>query len=89
MDDLARLATEIERMREAVEWSPRTDAPALAIGVTHAPYRRVLDALDASPARDHTIVIVWGDHGWHLGDQGLWGQHSLFERALRSERGRS
>lgn len=56
-----------------------------ALAYADAQLGRVLDALDASPARDHTIVIVWGDHGWHLGDQGLWGKHSLFERALRSE----
>jgi arylsulfatase A-like enzyme len=28
--------------------------------------------------------VVWGDHGWHLGDQTIWGKHSTFERALRS-----
>ncbi|MBN9605204.1 MAG: metallophosphoesterase [Actinomycetales bacterium] len=59
-DDLPRLATEIERMREAVEWSPRTDAPALAIGVTHAPYRRVLDALTAEGA---DLLIAGHTHG--------------------------
>ncbi len=32
----------------------------------------------------NTIVVVWGDHGWHLGDQTIWGKHSTFERALRS-----
>ena len=29
---------------------------------------RVLDALEKSPARDNTIVVIWGDHGWHLGE---------------------
>jgi arylsulfatase A-like enzyme len=29
-------------------------------------------------------VIVWGDHGWHLGEQQIWGKHSPFERATRS-----
>ena len=32
----------------------------------------------------NTIVVVWGDHGWHLGDQTIWGKHSTFERALKS-----
>lgn len=32
----------------------------------------------------NTIIIIWGDHGWHLGDQSLWGKHSLFENALKS-----
>ena len=32
----------------------------------------------------NTIIVVWGDHGWHLGDQRVWGKHTLFENALRS-----
>ncbi len=45
---------------------------------------RVLASLDALGLTDSTIVIVWGDHGWHLGDSAMWGKHSPFERALRS-----
>jgi arylsulfatase A-like enzyme len=33
---------------------------------------------------ENTIVVVWGDHGWHLGDQRVWGKHTIFDRALRS-----
>ena len=33
---------------------------------------------------DNTIIIVWGDHGWHLGDQRVWGKHTLFDNALKS-----
>ncbi len=32
----------------------------------------------------NTIVVIWGDHGWHLGDQRVWGKHTLFENALKS-----
>lgn len=33
---------------------------------------------------ENTIIIIWGDHGWHLGDHGLWCKHTNFEQATRS-----
>lgn len=33
---------------------------------------------------DNTIVVLWGDHGFHLGDHGMWGKHSTLENATRS-----
>lgn len=44
---------------------------------------RVLDALEAQGLADNTIVVVWGDHGYHLGDHGVWGKHTNFELAAR------
>ncbi|MFT5497565.1 MAG: arylsulfatase A-like enzyme [Kiritimatiellia bacterium] len=41
---------------------------------------RVLDALDASPYADTTIVVLWSDHGYHHGEKGQWGKHTLWER---------
>lgn len=43
----------------------------------------VLEALDRSGQRDNTIVIVWGDHGWHLGDMGVWGKATNYEIGTR------
>ena len=45
---------------------------------------KVLDKLRELSLDDNTIVILWGDHGWHLGDHGLWCKHSNFEQATRS-----
>ncbi|MFD2256811.1 sulfatase [Luteolibacter algae] len=43
----------------------------------------MLDALDETGQRDNTIVIVWSDHGWHLGDMGIWGKATNYEIATR------
>jgi arylsulfatase A-like enzyme len=42
---------------------------------------RVLDELDRLRLADSTIVVLWGDHGWHLGDHGMWCKHTNFEQA--------
>ena len=40
--------------------------------------------IDALALDNNTIIIVWGDHGWHLGDQQIWGKHTIFDNALKS-----
>ena len=45
---------------------------------------RVLDALDKTGLSENTIVVLWGDHGWNLGDSALWAKHTPLERAVRS-----
>jgi len=44
---------------------------------------KVLDVLDQSGLSDNTIVVLWGDHGWHLGDHGYWTKHTNYEQANR------
>jgi iduronate 2-sulfatase len=44
---------------------------------------RVLDALERNRLKEKTIVVLWGDHGWHLGDHGMWSKHSNYEQATR------
>ena len=44
---------------------------------------RVLDALGEQNLDDNTIVIVWSDHGFLLGEHAIWGKHCLYEHALR------
>lgn len=54
------------------------------ISYVDAQIGKVLYELERLGEADNTIVIVWGDHGWHLGDQRVWGKHTLMETSLRS-----
>jgi arylsulfatase A-like enzyme len=45
---------------------------------------RVLDALESSPHRDNTIICLWSDHGWHLGEKQHWRKFALWERATKA-----
>jgi len=55
-----------------------------AISYADANVGRLLKALDSLGLRENTIVVLWGDHGWHLGDHNLWCKHSTFEQATRT-----
>jgi arylsulfatase A-like enzyme len=44
----------------------------------------VLDALKELGIENDTIICLWGDHGWHLGDHGMWAKHTTYEQATRS-----
>jgi arylsulfatase A-like enzyme len=43
----------------------------------------LLDELEKTGEADNTIIVLWGDHGFHLGDHGMWGKHTTMEQANR------
>src|SRR5581483_1828521 len=45
---------------------------------------RLIDALDASPYAKDTVIVLWGDHGWHLGEKQHWRKFALWEEATRT-----
>jgi len=55
-----------------------------AVSYTDAQIGLVLKTLDSLGLTANTIIVLWGDHGWHLGDHNLWCKHSDFEQATRA-----
>jgi iduronate 2-sulfatase len=45
---------------------------------------KLITQLEALGLRENTIIALWGDHGWHLGEHSIWGKHALFEESLHS-----
>ncbi len=91
-DDLEDLPAKVRKQREnrkrlhhekLVKMGAMDDAIhgyLACISYADAMLGRVLDALDASPYADNTIVVLWSDHGYHHGEKGQWGKHTLWER---------
>ncbi len=55
-----------------------------SVSYVDAQIGRVITALDRNGLRENTVIVLWGDHGYHLGDHGLWNKHTNFEAATRS-----
>lgn len=65
-------------------WKYAVQAYLASITFADAQVGRLLDALEAGPHNDNTIVVLWGDHGWHLGEKEHWRKFALWEEATRA-----
>lgn len=68
-------------LQDLDEWLPLVRAYLASISCMDAQVGRVLDALEATGRAAETIVVFWSDHGWHLGEKGIIGKNTLWERS--------
>lgn len=66
------------------QWRKAVQAYLATISFADAQVGRVLDSLDRSVHARKTIVVLWGDHGWHLGEKEHWRKHALWEVSTRT-----
>lgn len=65
-------------------WKEAVQAYLATIAFTDAMVGRLLDGLEQSPQRDNTIVCLWSDHGWSLGEKSHWRKFALWEEPTRT-----
>ncbi len=65
------------------EWKAAVTGYLACVSFVDAQVGRLLDALDRGPHSDTTIVMLWSDHGWHLGEKEHWGKWTGWERSTR------
>ena len=66
------------------QWRKAVQAYLATISFADAQIGRVLDALDHSGHADNTVIVLWGDHGWHLGEKEHWRKHALWNVSTRT-----
>lgn len=81
---MARPGGDHARIPEAGKWKEAVRAYLAAISFCDAMVGRLIDGLDRSAYQDNTIIVLWSDHGWHLGEKRHWRKFALWEEATRS-----
>lgn len=70
-------------VRENNQWRNLVRSYLACTSFVDAQIGRMLGALEEEGLADNTIVVVWGDHGWHLGEKGITGKNTLWEESTR------
>jgi iduronate 2-sulfatase len=65
-------------------WKEAVQGYLAACAYTDMNIGRLMEAYEKSPHRDNTIIVFWGDHGWHLGEKEHWRKFALWEEATRA-----
>jgi len=80
---IARPEGDHAKVVATANWTRAVQGYLASIAFADACVGRLLDALDASGRADRTIIVLWGDHGWHLGEKLHWRKFALWEETTR------
>lgn len=70
-------------LRASRQWRPMVRAYLATVSFMDHQVGRLLDALESNGLAENTVVVFWSDHGWHLGEKGISGKNTLWERSTR------
>lgn len=70
-------------LKETGQWKPLVRAYLASVSFMDSQVGRILDALDKSEHADNTIIVLWSDHGWHLGEKDISGKNTLWRESTR------
>ncbi len=70
-------------LKENNQWKPLVRAYLASVSFVDSQVGRVLDALHEKGLADNTVVILWSDHGWHLGEKAISGKNTLWHESTR------
>lgn len=73
-----------KRVMEHNQWRKAVSAYLASVSFADACVGRVIDALDRSPYTKNTVIVLWSDHGWHLGEKLHWRKFALWEEATHN-----
>ena len=81
---MARPGGDHKKVIEYKQWRKAVQAYLASISFVDTCVGRVIEALDKSGYVDNTVIILWGDHGWHLGEKLHWRKFALWEEATHA-----
>ncbi len=91
-DDLPRAAAyqhwnlpepRLDWLRSHDQWRNLVRSYLACVSFMDSQVGRLLEALQAAGLADNTIVVLWGDNGWHIGEKGMTGKTTLWDRSTR------
>lgn len=70
-------------MREQNQWRNLVRSYLACTSFVDAQIGRLMEALESSGQAQNTVIVIWGDHGWHLGEKGITGKNTLWDRSTK------